>query len=136
MRIAIAGFQHETNTFVARNTPLEDFMRADSWPELLEGRSVIEKTKGMNLPIAGFAEAAIADGAELVPILWCAAEPSGRVEDKAYATLTQRIVDEAHRLNELDWGHRRDLLEFAMKDGPAHACATCHIVNRDHRAQI
>jgi microcystin degradation protein MlrC len=34
-RIAIAGFQHETNTFVSAPTTLEQFQVADSWPEML-----------------------------------------------------------------------------------------------------
>lgn len=58
---------------------------ADSWPPLLTGAAVIEQTGGMNLPIAGFAAAAVAD---LCPILWCAAEPSAPVTDVAFDTIT------------------------------------------------
>ena len=93
MRIAIAGFQHETNTFVQTPTGIADFKQADSWPELLIGRDVIAKTSGMNLPIAGFAQAAEQDRSiELIPVLWCSAEPGGAVIDAAFDEIAQRIV--------------------------------------------
>ena len=102
MRIAIAGFQHETNTFVAQTTPLANFERADSWPELMVGQAVIDQTKGMNLPTAGFVEAAIDGGAELFPVLWCAAEPSGRVEDEAFDAICGRILDGIAKAGPID----------------------------------
>ena len=92
-RIAIAGFQHETNTFSPEPTPLEAFQVADSWPEMLLGDDVLEKSRGLNLPIAGFAEAATEAGAAIVPILWCSAEPAGLVVDAAFDTIADRILD-------------------------------------------
>lgn len=102
MRIAIAGFQHETNTFVAAPTSLRDFEQADSWPALLNGNSVLQITRGMNLPIAGFAKAAQQAGASLFPILWCAAEPGGKVSDHAYETIAGRITNAIRELRPLD----------------------------------
>ena len=58
-RIAIAGFQHETNCFNPKETTLAHFEMADSWPRLLEGDEVVTQTRGMNLPIAGFIDAAL-----------------------------------------------------------------------------
>ena len=92
-RIAIAGFQHETNSFGIGRAGLEEFEIADSWPGLLNGPEVIAETRGMNLPVAGFAAAARAGGAELLPILWCAAEPSGPLTDTAFDTISGRILD-------------------------------------------
>ncbi|MFK7870614.1 MAG: M81 family metallopeptidase [Roseobacter sp.] len=91
MRIVVAGFQHETNTFVAEHTPLTAFEQADSWPELLSGADVISATLGMNLPIAGFIDAA---GPEhtILPILWASAEPGGKVTDAAYEAIAGRIL--------------------------------------------
>ena len=51
-RIAIAGFQHETNTFAAVKAGIDEFEMADAWPGLLAGASVMSGTKGLNLPIA------------------------------------------------------------------------------------
>ena len=92
-RIAIAGFQHETNSFGIGKAGLAEFEMADSWPGLLTGAEAISGTHGMNLPIAGFAAAAQKAGATLCPILWCAAEPSGPVTDEAFDAIATRILD-------------------------------------------
>ncbi|WP_253283552.1 M81 family metallopeptidase [Ruegeria atlantica] len=102
MRIAIAGFQHETNTFVATPTKLSDFEQSDSWPEMLWGQDVLNITQGMNLPIAGFAKTALADGVELQPILWCAAEPCGKVADHAFDTIAGHITNALANMTQLD----------------------------------
>ena len=36
-RIAVGGFQHETNTFAPQQATWEEFVRADAWPPLLRG---------------------------------------------------------------------------------------------------
>lgn len=93
-RIAIAGFQHETNTFGVTKAGMHEFEIADSWPELLRGDAVISGTAGINLPIAGFAAAAQKDPTvELLPILWCAAEPSAHVTEDAFERISQMILD-------------------------------------------
>ncbi|WP_282153098.1 M81 family metallopeptidase [Ruegeria atlantica] len=86
-RIAIAGFQHETNCFGVTKAGLPEFEMADSWPGMLRGEKVLLETEGMNLPVAGFAAAAQAAGVEVVPILWCSAEPSAHVTDHAFETI-------------------------------------------------
>ena len=92
-RIAIAGFQHETNCFNPRETTLAHFEVADSWPGLLEADEVVTQTRGMNLPIAGFIDAALEAGFNLCPIIWCAAEPSGLVSTEAFYTISQKILN-------------------------------------------
>ena len=52
-RIAIAGLQHETNTFAPSYAGIAEFRKADSWPGLLRGQEVVDNTRGMNLPVAG-----------------------------------------------------------------------------------
>jgi len=101
-RIAIAGFQHETNSLGTGRAGLAEFEMADSWPRLLAGPEVVEETRGMNLPIAGFAAAALAAGADLHPVLWCAAEPSGPVTDTAFDTIAARILDGLRQAGPLD----------------------------------
>lgn len=101
-RIAIAGFQHETNCFGVTKAGLAEFRMADSWPELLLGERVIGDTRGVNLPIAGFAAAAETAGFEVVPILWCAAEPSAHVTDEAFDTITGMILDGLQHAGRLD----------------------------------
>ena len=93
-RVAIAGFQHETNTFVPFRTGFEQFRMADSWPRLLRGDEVISGTRGLNLPLAGAIDHAQGvGGLELVPILWCSAEPNGLVTNDAYRRICAMILD-------------------------------------------
>ncbi len=92
-RIAIAGFQHETNTFSAAKAGLEQFEMADSWPGLLRGDDVAPGLAGMNIPLAGFIHAAQqSNDIDLATILWCAAEPSGHVTDRAFDTITAHLM--------------------------------------------
>ena len=90
-RIAVAGFQHETNSFGTGVAGMAEYVMADSWPGLLTGDGVISGTRGMNLPITGAINAA--PNADLFPILWGSAEPSGPVTDAAFETITARILD-------------------------------------------
>ncbi len=91
-RIAIAGFQHETNCFSPIPATYADFLREDGWPGLTEADSVLETFPGTNIPIGGFIDA-MQDRAELAPVLWASAEPSNRVEHDAFETLSARILD-------------------------------------------
>lgn len=91
-RIAIAGFQHETNTFVPQSTPFSAFQDGGGWPALTQGAAVIEIHRGLNIPLGGFIAAAEAE-ADLHPILWTNAEPSGLVEDDAFARISGMILD-------------------------------------------
>jgi len=93
-RIAIAGFQHETNRLGATKADLGAFEMADSWPPLLRGANVISGTQGSTLPLAGFVQAAQhTDGVDLHPIIWCAAEPSAPVTRRAYEQIAGEIID-------------------------------------------
>jgi microcystin degradation protein MlrC len=58
MRIAVGGFQHETNTFAPSKADFAAFAQADSWPALQRGASLIGAFTGMNIPVAGFIAAA------------------------------------------------------------------------------
>ena len=91
-RIAVAGFQHETNTFAPLRATLADFEQADAWPGLTTGAALFDAVKGINLPAAGFIHEAGALGHELVPLLWCSAQPSAHVTRDAYETILQRLL--------------------------------------------
>lgn len=83
-RVAVGGFQHETNTFAALPATLADFEAPDAWPGLVRGRDLLEAVRGINLPAAGFIDAAGGGRADLVPLAWCSAQPSGRVTRDAF----------------------------------------------------
>ena len=101
-RIAIAGFQHETNTFSPHNAPLEEFERADAWPGLTRGSAVIEVFRDLNIPIGGMIQKAASANHDLVPILWCSAEPSSYVTAEAFETITDMLCEGLRQAGELD----------------------------------
>jgi microcystin degradation protein MlrC len=101
-RIAIAGFQHETNTFAPGSTGRDEFLMADSWPAMLREQQVISGTSGLNLPIAGAIATALQANVELIPIVWCAAEPGAPVTRDAFDWITGLIVDTVSNTDALD----------------------------------
>jgi len=92
MRIATAGFMHETNTFVPAPTTWEDFVRAGPWPTVTQGEAIRSVFRGLNLGIAHFMEAAEAAGHAIVPLAWGAAMPGGRVTDDAFERMTGKLM--------------------------------------------
>lgn len=88
-RVAVAGFQHETNTFAPFPTTLEHFETAGSWPALTRGAALHTVMRGLNIPLSGFMAAC---PHEMIPILWAGAEPGGYVDDEAFETITNEIV--------------------------------------------
>ncbi|MGI9464767.1 MAG: M81 family metallopeptidase, partial [Aestuariivirgaceae bacterium] len=90
-RIAIAGFQHETNTFTPIPTPFAVFEEGGAWPGLQKGGDVIDVLAGLNIPVGGFIGEA--NDFDLVPIAWAAAEPGSYVTDDAFDRISGMIVD-------------------------------------------
>jgi microcystin degradation protein MlrC len=93
MRIALGGFQHETNTFVPEPTGWVDFNTAGGWPPLTLGAAIIDIMAGRNLPAAGMIDEAMAQGIALEPLVWCQAEPGGMVEREAYERILQLFLE-------------------------------------------
>jgi len=99
-RVAIAGFQHETNTLCPLPTVYEDFEQADTWPALTKGAAIVDVFKDVNIPISGFLnEAADFD---CLPILWASAEPAGYVSDDAFDRIAAMIIDGLQTLGDID----------------------------------
>ncbi|MEM9549962.1 MAG: M81 family metallopeptidase [Pseudomonadota bacterium] len=88
-RVAVAGFQHETNTFAPFPTTLANFEAGGAWPALTRGAALPGAMTGLNLPLAGFLAACVH---EVVPILWCAAEPGGYVDEGTFETIVEEIL--------------------------------------------
>src|SRR5713101_869121 len=93
-RIAVGGFQHETNTFAPQRAAWVDFERADAWPPFVRGAEVIDAVQGYNIPIAGAVEALRTRRHELLPLCWCSAPPSAHVEREAYERVAGAILDD------------------------------------------
>jgi microcystin degradation protein MlrC len=101
-RIAVGGFQHETNTFAPLTARWADFERADAWPPFVRGPQLIEAVDGFNIPIAGAVLALQALGHELVPLCWCSAPPSSYVEREAYEKVANWIIEDLRAQGPVD----------------------------------
>lgn len=101
-RIAIGGVQHETNTFAATRASFAEFVAADAWPGLTRGPALIEAVRGINLPIAGFIEAAQRAGHDLRPLSWCAAQPSGPVTRDAFERIAFILLEDLRAVLPVD----------------------------------
>lgn len=102
MRIAIGGFQHETNTFAPSKATFDDFARGGGWPPLLRGGDIFDGVAGINIPIAGFVDAWKGSRHELLPTAWAAASPSAHVTQDAYERIAGMIVEGVRRALPLD----------------------------------
>lgn len=92
MRIIIAGFEHETNTFAPSKADLRAFELGGGWPGMVSGEALFAAIDGANIPAAGFVQAARAAGHTLVPTTWCAASPSAHVTREAYEHISAHIL--------------------------------------------
>lgn len=90
-RIAIGGFQHETNTYCPLPTEWRDFQIPGAWPAQTNGAALFDVFAGANIPLAGFFEAA-RGACDLVPLLWASAEPAGYVSEEAFDRISGEIV--------------------------------------------
>ncbi len=96
MRIAIGGFQHETNTFAPSRATFEDFARGSAWPPMLTGGEMFDAVAGINLPIAGFVDEMKGTSHELIPTVWAAASPSAHVTRDAFERICGSLVEHIH----------------------------------------
>jgi microcystin degradation protein MlrC len=101
-RIAIGGFQHETNTFAPSKAAFGDFARAGGWPGLTRGADFFEAFPGINLPISGFMDEAARRGHELLPLSWAQATPSSYVAEDAFERIVGQILADLRTLERVD----------------------------------
>ncbi|WP_333667029.1 M81 family metallopeptidase, partial [Parvibaculum sp.] len=101
MRIAVGGFQHETNTFAPTKADYAAFEQADSWPALQRGEGLVSAFSGMNVPIAGFLDAASGTHT-LVPLVWCSATPSAHVTEDAFERVMAMMLEDIAAAGSLD----------------------------------
>ena len=88
-RIALGGISHETNTFATSPTQLEQFGQR----VLLRGGALPAASRGVGTTLGGLVDAAELRGWELVPTLFAAAMPGGRVRRGTFETLARELVD-------------------------------------------
>ncbi len=91
-RIAIGGWQHETNTFATIKADYAAFHRADEWPPLATGKDLLHQVDGVHLPITGALAQFNRGNHEIVPLLWCSATPSAHVTEDAYERIAAMLI--------------------------------------------
>ena len=102
MRIAVGGFQHETNTFAPQRATLADFETPDAWPGLVRGAALLDAVRGINLPAAGFIAEAQAAGHAVLPLTWCSATPSAHVTRDAFEHISALLLDDLQSNRTID----------------------------------
>ncbi len=93
-RILIAGYQHETNTFAPSLADWAAFTRGDSFPAFVRGQAMQAALTGINIPVAGFIDAAKRFGWTLLPSCWAGAIPSSFVTRDAFERIAGAICDD------------------------------------------
>lgn len=96
MKILIAGFQHETNTFAPSLADWAAFNSGASFPGLVRGAAMQAQLSGINLPISGFMQAALERGWQLLPSAWAGAIPSSYVTRDAFERMSAEIMRDVH----------------------------------------
>jgi microcystin degradation protein MlrC len=87
MRIAVAGFMHESNTF----NPLRTDRAAFAAQALTEGTALLEEWHAAHHEMAGFLQTLERDGVETVPLLMAWATPAGPVAAEAFEEISGRL---------------------------------------------
>ncbi len=126
MRIAVAGFMHESNTF----NPLATDRAAFAAQSLAFGPGWLAEWRDAHHEVGGFLEAVAAEGFEPVPLVMAWATPSGPVTDEVFEEVTGYLIDQLRRL-------RPDGLLLALHGAmvaASHADADGEVVTRLRQA--
>jgi microcystin degradation protein MlrC len=91
-RIAIGGFQHETNTFAPSRADYAAFEAGGGWPGVQYGDAIFPAVEGANIPAAGALQALREQGHRPVGTAWAAASPSAHVTSEAFERITGELV--------------------------------------------
>src|SRR5688572_19072281 len=101
-RIAIGGFQHETNTFAPSKAGYAAFEAGGGWPGVQYGEPIFRAVEGANIPAAGAIQALRALGHSLVGTAWAAASPSAHVTSEAFERIATELVKRIQAAAPLD----------------------------------
>jgi microcystin degradation protein MlrC len=91
-RIAIGGFQHETNTFAPSRADYAQFEAGGGWPGACYGERIFPALEGANIPAQGAVEALAAAGHRLIGTAWAAASPSAHVTREAFERIAGELI--------------------------------------------
>ena len=94
----MAGFLHESNTFLGIPTEYEDFLAVT----LTRGQALIERWRGANHEIGGFVDGLAGAGIEIVPLLATLAIPSGTISAQCYERIASELLEDLSAALPLD----------------------------------
>lgn len=85
-RIAVAGFQHETNTFSPIPTTYESFAQGGlNTPGILRGKDLLYfQSREMNNATSGYLRKAQTLSLDCIPLVWMEAEPSDKMSSETF----------------------------------------------------
>jgi microcystin degradation protein MlrC len=90
-RIAVGGFQHETNCFVDVHTDFDYFAQVGDRPPLSRGEEILRNLPDKSFAMSGFL-ADMADKHELVPLVWTSGGAGGYVTRDAYERIAGEMI--------------------------------------------
>ena len=93
MKISLTCFMHESNTFIKKTTPVENFMNPH-FGDFIQGQDIVEYFKGGNHELSGSIDELERQGVEFIPKMCAIATPSGTVEEEAFNQIVDKLVDE------------------------------------------
>lgn len=99
MRVFVAGFKHETNTFASNRADWAAFKRGESFPKPTHGQAMLDMISKVDVSASGFALQARKHGWTLVPSLWCGAVPSSYITDAAFEEICGTILADVRKLD-------------------------------------
>jgi microcystin degradation protein MlrC len=97
MKIFVAGFHHETNTFAPSPADWDAFTCGAGYPAYARGATMLQEIVPTNSGLGGFAQAASGFGWTLVPSVWAGAMPSNRVTTAAFERICGEVVEDLRR---------------------------------------
>lgn len=89
-RIAVGGFQHETNCFLPDTTDFEYFASHRDRPPLVRGDAVIDWLAASSFALSGFL--AEMESHEIVPLLWTSGGAGALVTGEAFERIAGEMV--------------------------------------------
>ena len=102
VRVAVGGFQHETNTFVSTQTTYAMFEAADGWPGLTRGAPVFDALAGRNIGMAGLLDGARDAAWDIAPLAWCGGGAGGVVTRDAFDRIANMLLADLEKALPLD----------------------------------
>lgn len=98
MRIGVAGFLHESNTFSSVPTTLSSFQNS----LLMRGADIPAAMAASHHEVGGFFQAIKEAGATAVPLVMARALPSGQIQASAFQSIVNLILEQLQQQLPLD----------------------------------